>query len=92
MRRLAAPRIAVTLWVAWAILLWNVVFDHVIVVAGREYIHAALDAVRLGLPYARMDDIMQPAVGRALWIATASAAAVLFVGLTSIRYALAGDR
>jgi hypothetical protein len=36
-----ASRIALLLWLAWAIIVWNVVFDHVIVVAGREYIAAA---------------------------------------------------
>ena len=36
-----ASRIALLLWFAWAIIVWNVVFDHVIVVTGREYIAAA---------------------------------------------------
>ena len=34
----AAARIARALWIAWAIIVWNAVFDHVIVVAGRSYI------------------------------------------------------
>ena len=76
----------------WAVLLWNVVFDHVIVVAGRAYIRAAGTAVARGLPYVRMDDFMRPAVARGLWIATASAAFVLLVGLTSVAVATAGDR
>ncbi|HUC75896.1 MAG TPA: hypothetical protein VMS04_11425 [Vicinamibacterales bacterium] len=37
----SASRIALLLWLAWAVIVWNVVFDHVIVVAGREYIAAA---------------------------------------------------
>jgi hypothetical protein len=85
-------RLARALWIAWAVLLWNVVFDHVIVVAGREYIGAAGRAVSLGLPYVRMDDFMRPAVTRGLWIASASAALVLIVGLASLRVAAAGDR
>ena len=33
-----AARLARALWIAWAVIVWNVVFDHVIVVAGRSYI------------------------------------------------------
>jgi len=72
-----AARIAAALWVVWAIVVWNVVFDHVIVVAGREFIAAAGLAARRAGPYARMDDWMRPAVTRAFWTATASAAAIL---------------
>ena len=86
------PRVAVALWIAWAILLWNVVFDHVIVVAGRAYIRSAGTAVARGLPYVRMDDFMRPAVTRGLWVASASAALVLAVGLASVAIAAAGDR
>jgi hypothetical protein len=84
-------RLARALWVTWAFLLWNVVFDHVIVVAGRAYLAAAGSAVAGGLPYVHMDDFMRPAVTRGLWIASASAAAVLAVGLTSVAFAAAGD-
>jgi hypothetical protein len=31
-----STRIALVLWTVWAVPAWNVVFDHVIVVAGRE--------------------------------------------------------
>jgi hypothetical protein len=85
-------RLARALWMTWAVLLWNVVFDHVIVVAGRAYIRAAGTAAARGLPYVHMDDFMRPAVARGLWIATASAGLVLLVGLTSIAVAAAGDR
>jgi len=84
-------RVAVALWIAWAVILWNVVFDHVIVVAGRAYLDAANAAVRQGLPFAHMDDFMRPAVARGLWIASGSAAALLAVGLTSLAFAAAGD-
>jgi hypothetical protein len=85
-------RLARALWITWAVLLWNVVFDHVIVVAGREYIRAAGVAVSRGLPYVHMDDFMRPAVTRGLWIASASAALVLAIGLTSLAVAATGDR
>ena len=80
-----AARIASVLWIAWAVVLWNVVFDHVIVVAGRWYLHAAQLAAEAGGPYARIDDWMRPAVTRGLWIATAAAGAVLLIGLLAVR-------
>jgi hypothetical protein len=74
-----ARRIAVALWIAWAVIVWNVVFDHVIVVAGREFIAAAAQAAHGGGPYARMDDWMRPAVPRAFWTATAASAVLLLI-------------
>jgi len=71
------------------------VFDHVIVVAGRAYIAAAVAAANGGR-YARMDDWMRPAITRGLWIATGSSALILLVGFAAIRYAAvtgnAGDK
>jgi hypothetical protein len=83
-RRARAARVARVLWIVWAILLWNVVFDHVIVVAGRAYIAAAQ---RPGAPRANMDAYMRPAVTRALWTASAAAGAVLVIGLAAVRAA-----
>ena len=78
---MTARRLALWLWIIWAVLVWNVVFDHVIVVAGREFIVAAGLAARHGGPYARMDDWMRPAVTRGLWIASASAGLIVAVGI-----------
>lgn len=90
----AAARIARALWTAWAIVVWNVVFDHVIVVAGRDYIAAASVAAAAGPNahphYVAMDDWMRPAVTRGLWVATAAAAAILVVGLALISVASRG--
>ena len=86
-RRIRVRRIAQALWIAWAIIVWNVVFDHVIVTAGREYLAAAIQAAHGTGGYARMDDFMRPAVTRGLWIATAASAALLLVGLIAIRAA-----
>ncbi len=74
-----ALRIAVALWIVWAVIVWNVVFDHVIVVAGREFIAAAGQAAQGAGPYARMDDWMKPAVPRAFLTATAAAAVLLVI-------------
>jgi hypothetical protein len=84
----SAARIARALWIAWAVILWNVVFDHVIVVAGRRYIVAAQTP---GAPRASMDAFMRPAVTRGLWIATVAAGAVLATGLAAIRAGTKGS-
>jgi CTP:molybdopterin cytidylyltransferase MocA len=81
-----AARLARALWIAWAIVVWNVVFDRVIVVAGRRYVAAASRAAAAD-PSARpldMDDWMQPAVTRGRVIATAAAGAILVVGLAAV--------
>jgi len=86
----AKVRLARALWIAWAVIVWNVVFDHVIVVAGRRYIHAAgLAAGRSGpdgRSLVQMDDYMRPAVTHGLWIASASAGLILLTGLLAIRF------
>jgi hypothetical protein len=74
-----ASRVAAALWIAWAVIVWNVVFDHVIVTAGRYYVSAAAAAAAHN-HYISMDDWMRPAVGRGLWIATSAAVAILVVG------------
>jgi hypothetical protein len=81
------PRLAAWLWVAWAFVVWNLVFDRVIIEAGREYVRIALAAADRGGPYAKIDDTMRPARSRALWLATASAGVILVVGFVAIRRA-----
>ena len=95
-RRIAAlrqpgpsARLARVLWIAWAVVVWNVVFDRVIVVAGRSYIvaatrHTAADPTS---PPLNMDDWMVPAVNRALTVATAAAVVVLVTGLAAVAVA-----
>ena len=76
-----AARLARALWIVWAVIVWNVVFDHVVVSAGRRYVEAAARAASVPAPirrYENMDAWMRPAVARAFWIAT-SASAVLIV-------------
>jgi hypothetical protein len=80
-----AARVARVLWIAWALVVWNLVFDRSIITAGRAYVHAAVESV--GAPPPRMDDWMRPAVTRGLWTATAAGGAVLVAGLLSVRWA-----
>ena len=80
-----AARIARALWIAWAVIVWNVVFDRVIVVAGRNYVAAAGRAATApDGPFANMDDWMRPAVTRGFWMATAAGAVVLLAGLAAV--------
>jgi len=87
----SAARIARGLWTIWAIVVWNVVFVHVIVVAGRNYVYAATRAASAtgsgGPSYLVMDEWMRPAVSRALWTATAAGGSILVIGLISIKLA-----
>ena len=86
-----AARMARWLWIAFAIVVWNVVFDRVLVLAGRQYVHAATVAARGSGPYLRVNDWMRPAITRGLWTATAAAAVILAVGLVCVPLA-AGRR
>ena len=81
-------KIAAGLWLAWAVIVWNVVLDQTIVLAGRRYVVAAIAAAQGSGSYARIDDWMRPAVTRGFLFATAAAAAIVVVGLFSLRFAL----
>ena len=83
-----AARIARGLWILCAVVVWNVAFDHVIVVAGRSYVATARRAAAAPAgPFANMDDAMRPAVARGVWIATAAGGVVLLVGLGAVSHA-----
>ena len=85
----AAARVARILWAVWAVIVWNVVLDHVIVRAGRDYIAAVGRATSSHAARPNMDAFMRPAVTRGLWIATAAGSLVLIAGLASVRAAQA---
>jgi len=80
-------RVATILWIVLAVVVWNVVFDRVIVNAGRAYVRAAYAAGREGERYERIEDWMRPARSRAFWWATSSAVAILFGGIVAVRRA-----
>jgi len=83
----SSARLARVLWIAWAVVVWNVVFDRVIVVAGRQYVFAAARAAAANpaAPPLNMDEWMQPAVRRGLVVATTAAGAILVVGFAATR-------
>ena len=84
---MTAPRrrIAAWLWIALAVVVWNVVFDQVIIDAGRHYIEIANASAGSNGPYVNIEDTMRPARSRALWLATASAGAIAVVGFLALR-------
>ena len=75
--------VALALWIALALVVWNVVFDRVLVVAGRQYVHAATRSARDAGPYLRVDDWMRPAERRALWMASGASVLILTIGMTA---------
>jgi len=82
-----AARLARALWIVWAVVVWNVVFDQVIVRAGRDYLGAVGRASAAHAARPNMDAYMRPAAARGLWIASAAGALILFTGLASVRAA-----
>ena len=72
------------LWIVWAATVWNVVFDRVLVLAGRQYVYAASLSARESGRYLRAADWMRPAIRRGVRLASAAAAGILAVGLIAI--------
>jgi len=82
-----AAQIAMALWIAWAVIVWNLIFDRVIVLAGRAYISAARLAAAGTGPLVHMDAFMRPAARQGLWLASAVASGIVLVGILLIRAA-----
>jgi hypothetical protein len=80
-------RLAVFLWLLFAFVVWNVVFDRILVIEGREYVYAAAVAVSQSAPYVLAGPWMHAAQSRALWTATAAAGGVLAIGFAGIAVA-----
>jgi hypothetical protein len=78
-------RVATILWIVLAVVVWNAVFDRVIVEAGRAYVMAAYAAGHEGGRYELIEDWMRPARSRAFWWATSSALAILVGGIIAVR-------
>jgi len=86
------PRLAIALWALWAFTVWNVVFDRVLVLAGRQYVYAAAMSARSANVYLKIDDWMRPAAVRGLWLASLAGGGILLVGLVLVRVATRGRR
>ena len=82
---------AVVLWLVCAFLFWNVIFDRLIVLAGRRYSHDAMVYFRTTGKYLLIDDVMRPAIAHAFLVASLGAGAIAVVALLLIRVAAARD-
>jgi hypothetical protein len=83
-------RFAVGLWLVLVALLWNGIYDLVLVRGVKEYLfRAALAAAGRG-PQTPIAQVMDVAVYEAVWIATFWASAVLLAGLCTIRLMTTG--
>jgi hypothetical protein len=73
--------LALGLWLALAIVVWNSVFDEAVNEAAHRYIAAAVEASRAGRPLVSMDAIMRPAIVHGAWAATAWGLLTVAVGI-----------
>lgn len=89
--RRRAVTAAVVLWLVFAFLVWNVIFDRLIVLAGRRYSHDATVYFRTTGKYLRIDDVMRPAIRNGALVASLSAGAIAVAALVLIRLAAARD-
>src|SRR6266576_6939440 len=87
-----SPRLAAALWLVLAFVVWNVVFDRVLVLAGRRYSYAAAQAVREGRAYLRIDDSMRPALAQGVRVASVTALGIAAFGLLAVAVAARLDR
>ena len=92
MKMSRAHRCAAVLWLVLAFVVWNVVFDRIIVLAGRRYSHAATMAMRQSGTYLPIDDWMRAAVTRGLWTASAAAIVIAAFGLLAVNVAVRRNR
>jgi hypothetical protein len=82
-----AVRLAVGLWLVLGVVLWNVVFDRVIVSAGRDYLHRQAQAQQHKGPKVTIAEVMEPAAVHGVLVASLWSLLVTAVGLAAVRYA-----
>lgn len=79
--------IAVALWFLFAFVVWNVIFDRMIVLAGRRYSHDAVVLYRATGRYLLINDVMQPAIAHAVRVASTVAVTIAVGALLLIAVA-----
>ena len=87
-----SARLAGALWLVLAFVVWNVVFDRILVLAGRRYSSAATMAVREGRNYLRIDDWMRPAIAHGVRVASVTALGIAVFGLIAVTIASRADK
>jgi hypothetical protein len=88
---LAGVRLAVFLWLVFALVVWNVIFDRVLVLAGRRYAWQAYVAAQTGT-YLRIDDAMPLAIRHGVRVATLWAGLLAAAGLVAVAFAARIER
>lgn len=84
-------RWAVGLWLVFAFVVWNVIFDRMLVLAGRRYSYDAYVLFHSTGRYLKIDDVMRPAVAHAFDVASLIAAGIVAVSTLIIRLAARAD-
>lgn len=79
--------VAYVVWVVLAGAIWNVVFDRVLVLAGRRYVYEASQSYDSGRALVLIDPWMREARHRAVRLATVVALPVAVVGVFAVRFA-----
>jgi hypothetical protein len=81
-------QVALALWMAFAFVAWNALFDYLVVRAGRDYLHEAAMADRQGRPHLLIAEWMRPAVRRAFVHASLLGTAILCCGAVGLFLAI----
>ncbi len=87
-----AVRVAAMLWVVLGVTVWNVVFDRLLVLAGRRYSHAAAVSFQRDGVYLQIDDWMRAATQRAIVVASVAGLTTVAAGLVAVTLAARRDR
>lgn len=87
-----SAKLAAALWLVLACVVWNVVFDRVLVLAGRRYSYAAVMSLREGHGYVHIDDWMRPAIAHGVRLASLTALGIAAFGLIAVAVASRIDR
>ena len=80
-------RLAIVLWITFAFVTWNVVFDRGVADAAVELSRDQIARYQQGLPVASIDARFRPRVRRAAVTATLYAAAILACGVVAVMLA-----
>ena len=80
-------RLAVALWLVLAVVVWNVIFDRIRVLADRRYVYDATMAVTRGQPFLLINSVHPQAVQRGVRLASWAAGAIAVFGLVSVTVA-----
>jgi hypothetical protein len=80
-----AQRIAVALWIVLGVMLWNGIFEMLVVRGVKEYLfRAALFDAGRG-PQIPIAEVMDPAIYNATWVATLWTSVILLAAFMTIR-------